>query len=291
MNHPALWKNGEHVSREAAGVDVLAHALHYGTGVFEGIRCYDTGRGPAIFELAAHMRRFERGAQTLGMDIDIDELTNAIIETVARSGFNNAYIRPLAFYASGGLGLDTAPLSAEVAVGVMPWTSHLGEAAENKGIGMHVSSYRRNSHKSLPPLKLCGGYVNSILAKREASLAGYDEALFVDDDDWVCEATGENVFMVNNGRVTAVEHCDALPGITRSVVMQLTAAIARPVSLKELLSADEVFLTGTSAEVVPVSNINGHHYGSTPVTRELQHTYANLVRGRESASQGQVAMP
>lgn len=280
MNGPRLWKNGALVERDEARVDLLSHCLHYGTGVFEGIRCYDTGKGPAIFQLEAHMDRFARGAEVLGMDLDMAALTQGVVDTVAASGFGDAYIRPLAFYASGGLGLDTAPLSAEVAVGVMPWTSHLGAAAK-AGIRVHLSSYRRNPHRSLPPLKLCGGYVNSVLAKREATRLGCDEALFVDDEGRVCEATGENVFMVTGGEVVAVAHPDALPGITRSTVMALAGATEREVSLAELLQADEIFLTGTSAEVVPVSELSGRTFSKSSVTRDLQVAYDDLVHGRD----------
>ncbi|MGB0592016.1 MAG: branched-chain amino acid transaminase [Myxococcota bacterium] len=282
MSGPRLWKNGALVDRDDARVDLLSHGLHYGTGVFEGIRCYDTGKGPAIFQLEAHMDRFARGAEVLGMDLDMAALTQGVVDTVAASGFGDAYIRPLAFYASGGLGLDTAPLTAEVAVGVMPWTSHLGEASK-AGIRVHLSSYRRNPHRSLPPLKLCGGYVNSVLAKREATRLGCDEALFVDDAGRVCEATGENVFMVTGNDVVAVAHPDALPGITRSTVMALAGATEREVTLAELLQADEIFLTGTSAEVVPVSELSGRIFSKSTVTRDLQVAYDDLVHGRDKS--------
>ena len=283
MNQPVLWRNGKRVSREDARVDVLAHGLHYGTGVFEGIRSYNANGKAAIFQLEAHMERFARGTAALQMDVDVDEITRAIVQTVGESGFKDAYIRPLAFFASGGLGLDSGALTPESAVAVMPWKSHLGEDANARGVRVFVSSYRRNPHTSLPALKISGGYVNSVLAKREAFLAGFDEALFVDDEGYVCEATGENVFVVKDGRVTAVEHRDALPGITRDTVMTLTGAVARPVHLEELLGADEVFLTGTSAEVVPVSAIGAREYGTSPVTLDLQQSYLDLVHGRDLA--------
>ena len=281
MTAPTLWQNGRLVTREEARVDLLSHGLHYGTGVFEGIRAYEGVSGPAIFKLEEHMARFATGAEVLGMTLDMEGLTQGVLDTVSASGFGDAYIRPLAFYARGGLGLDTAPLEPEVAVAVMPWTSHLGEGATRQGISVHVSSYRRNPQRSLPPLKLCGGYVNSILAKREAASLGFQEALFVDDEGWVCEATGENVFIVTEGRVVAVSHPDALPGITRNSVMALSGAEERPVSLEELLEADEVFLTGTSAEVVSVTRLGERIYGSAPVTRGLQLAYDDLVHGRD----------
>ena len=284
MSQPHFWLNGKLVNREEARVDMLANGLHYGTGVFEGIRCYDTGGKAGIFQLEPHMERFARGCKALSMDVDVNALTEGIVETVAASGFLNAYIRPIAFFAAGGLGLDTAPLEPHMAVAVMPWNSHLGEGA-HKGITVRVSNFRRNSASSLPPLKICGGYVNSIMAKREAALSGFDEALFVDDDGFVCEATGENVFLVKDGQVVAVEHKDALPGITRATVMEMAGATARKVTLEELLGADEVFLTGTSAEVVPVSQLNGRHFGAGKVTRDLQVAYTDLVHGRDQTRQ------
>ena len=228
------------------------------------------------------MERFARGTEALSMDVDVAALTEGIVETVAASGFKNAYIRPIAYFAAGGLGLDTEPLEPHMAVAVMPWKSHLGEGAQ-AGISVQVSRFRRNSARALPPLKICGGYVNSILAKREAALAGFDEALFVDDDGFVCEATGENIFLVKDGQVTAVDHPDALPGITRSTVMELAGATARKVRLEELFEADEVFVTGTSAEVTPVSRLNDRVYGAGSVTRALRTAYMDLVHGRDQS--------
>ena len=285
MSQPTLWVNGELVDRQQARVDLLAHGLHYGTGVFEGIRCYDTGDGPGIFRLDEHMDRFERGAKVLGMDLDISALKRGILEAVTASGFASAYIRPIAYYAVGGLALDTAPLTPHVAVAVMPWTSHLGDTADHGGIRAFVSSYRRTSAKALPPLKLCGAYANSILAKREAALAGYDEAFFVDDDGFVCEATGENIFMVQDGQVIAVAHRDALAGITRATVIERTGAVSRAVHLDELLDADEDFVTGTSAEVVPVREINGRVFETAHRTRAIQSAYSKAVRGLEFETQ------
>lgn len=283
MSPAQMWMNGELLEGSQTQVDLMAHGLHYGTGVFEGIRCYSTATGPAIFQLDAHMDRFARGAEALGMTVDMKAVTEGCIETVRASGLGDAYIRPIAYYARGGLKLDVDNLETDVVIGVMPWKSHLGEMSNQAGVRVHLSSYQRNSHRSLPPLKLCGGYVNSILAKREATLAGFDEALFLDDQGMVCEATGENVFMVKNGRVIALEHPDALPGITRAAVIELAGATARQVSLQELLEADEVFLTGTSAEVVPVAVIGKHHYKRPAVTRELQQAYAALVRGKDAS--------
>jgi branched-chain amino acid aminotransferase len=261
-------------------VPALAHGLHYGTGVFEGIRCYPTAQGPAIFRLREHMDRLRAGADALGMRVDVDAMTRACVTTVAASGAASAYLRPLAYFARGGLTLDVGALQASAVVAVLPWSSHLGDKASREGIRAHVCSIRRVSAAAVPPLKLCGNYVNSILAKRESTAAGCDEALFVDDAGFVCEATGENVFLVRRGSVVAVEHRDALPGITRRTVLELSGGASRPVSLEELLEADEVFVTGTSAEVTPVARIGSRTFGVGPVTRSLQALYLDAVHGR-----------
>lgn len=189
-----------------------------------------------------------------------------------------AYLRPLAFYETGGLGLDVAGLRVRHFVAALPWKNHLGE--DHDGIRVRTSPFRRNPSRALPPLKLCGAYVNSILAKLEAGRAGYDEALFVDDEGFVVECTGENVFFVKGGRVTAVQHEDALPGITRATVLEMCGAESRPVLASELLAADEVFVTGTSAEITAVSSLDGRLWGPGPVTRDLQRRYQDLVHGR-----------
>ena len=280
MNDLFLWMDGEYLRLKAARTQVLAHGLHYGTGVFEGIRAYPTDKGPAVFRLDEHMARFQAGADALEMTVDTDALATATLELLRRNDQTAAYIRPLSYFESGGLGLDVAPLSPRSLVATLPWTSHLGEAGEHRGLTLHRSSFRRTSARSVPPLKLCGNYVNSILAKLEATRAGADEALFVDDDDLVCEATGENVFMVKDGRVTAVAHPDALPGITRATVMAMTNADERSVSFEELLDADEVFLTGTSAEVVPVHCLGERVYPLKRVTTDIARWYQDVVHGR-----------
>jgi len=282
MNAPRhIWYDGRLLATEDSGCSLLEHGLHYGTGVFEGIRCYETAAGPAIFRLDAHMARLEAGANAIGMDVNIEEIAAATRRVLAANEHTNAYIRPIVFYGAGSLGLDVGDqLVRHTAVASLPWKSHLGEAAENKGVLVKTSTVRRVSADAVPPLKLTGTYVNSILAKLEATRAGYEEALFVDPDGRVCEATGENVFLVKDGRVTAVDHPDALAGITRDTVMQLADADDRPVYLDELLEADEVFLTGTSAEVAPVTRIDGVTFAIGPVTRRLQAMYQDLVHGR-----------
>jgi len=270
-----IWFDGEWTNDASASV--LSHALHYGTGVFEGIRCYKTPHGPAIFRLDDHLERLARGARCLALAIDPPALRSACLDAIAENGLENAYVRPLAFYGTGGLGLDVASLHPHAAVAALPWNSHLGSKAARDGVSCRVSSYRRNPSRAIPPLKLTGAYVNSILAKLEATRTGFDEALFVDDRGLVCEATGENVFMARAGRVTAIRHPDALPGITRTTVIELAGADERDVPLAELLEADEVFLTGTSAEVAPVARLDGRRYPIGRVTRELQAAYERAV--------------
>jgi len=261
-----IWVDGE-MKREAK-ISALSHALHYGTGVFEGIRCYKTPHGPALFRLDDHLARFDRGANRLGMTIDLAALRQACLAVVAENRFEDAYVRPLAFYGIGGLGLDLASLELHTVVAALEWRSHLGAEAARRGIRCRVSSFRRNAARAIPPLKLTGAYVNSILAKLEATRAGFDEALFVDDRGLVCEATGENVFMVRDGRVTAVRHDDALPGVTRATVVELLGAEERDVTLSELRDSDEIFLTGTSAEVTPVAELDGRRFEQWSAVRD-----------------------
>jgi len=280
-NPKHIWYDGELIPAEGRGCSLLEHGLHYGTGVFEGIRCYETPQGPAIFRLDAHLKRLGEGAEALGMEVDLEELAAASLEVLRANEHKTAYIRPIVFYGAGSLGLDVGEqLVKHSAVASLPWKSHLGEAAEDKGVLVKSSKVRRLSADSVPPLKLCGSYVNSILAKLEATRAGFEEALFTDPDGRVCEATGENVFLVKDNRVIAVQHPDALLGITRDTVMKLSGAEERAVFMPELLAADEVFLTGTSAEVAPVTRIDDVEFSIGPVTRHLQQRYQDLVHGR-----------
>lgn len=272
--------DGEIAEAEAFSVPLTSHALHYGTGVFEGIRSYATDDGgAAVFRLPEHLERMRKGAEALGMKFDVAQATDAVLATLRANGHRDAYIRPLLWFNAGGLGLDVDKLSERLMVATLPWTSHLG----THRVRLTVSPFRRNPAKALPPLKLCGNYVNSILAKREATQRGFGEALFVDDGGFVVECTGENVFMVKDGRVTAVEHGDALPGITRDTVIQLTGADSRPVRI-ELKAADEVFLTGTSAEIARVEAIDERVFAASPLGDALAARYADVVRGRSEAA-------
>ena len=285
MNELTVWVDGEFTTMTDAKASLMSHGLHYGTGVFEGIRCYETEGGPAIFRLQDHLDRFAAGTDALGMTVDVQALGTAALELIRRNDQDAAYVRPLSFFELGGLGLDTAPLTPRSLVATIPWRNHLGNAAE-KGLKMKTVSVKRTPADSVPPLKLCGNYVNSILAKREAYKEGYDEALFVDHDGYVVEATGENVFLVKDSKIIAVEHADALKGITRQTIIDLYEVEVRPVHLDELLGADEVFLTGTSAEVTWVSALDTVVYRDNLVTRSVGQRYDDVVHGRAPECHG-----
>lgn len=275
-----FWMDGQLVDANDATVSPLSHALHYGTGVFEGIRSYETPSGPRIFRLEEHMARLTRGAEHLGLECDLRAMTDACASVLRANELGDAYVRPLAWFDVGGLGLDLRALSVRTLVAAMPWSTHLGEDTKARGVTLRTSSWRRTPATSVPALKLCGNYVNSVLANREALLAGYDEALFVDDHGFVVEGSAENVFMVRNGSVVAVQHRDALPGITRDTVCELTGATSRPVTATELADADEVFLVGTSVEVTGVSRLDQRDLGVGPVTSEVAALYQAVVRGQ-----------
>ncbi len=276
---PLAWFDGELVPLDGLQAGLTTHALHYGSGVFEGIRAYATDTGAAVFRLPEHLERMRKGAAMFGMAFDVAQATAAVLATLRANRHRDAYIRPLAWHGEGGFGLDVEGHPPHLMVATTATQVHLNGARARLG----VSRWRRNPADSLPPLKLCGGYVNSILAKREAKDRGFDEALFTDRAGNVVECTGANVFLVKDGTLTAVEHPDALPGITRDTLIRLTGAASRPVALAELLDADEVFACGTAAEVAPVAQIEARAYGDNPVTRELQALYARVVRGQAPA--------
>lgn len=271
-----LWFDGELVAADSLRAPLTTHALHYGSGVFEGIRSYATADGGgAVFRLPEHLERMRQGAQLLGIAFDVAEATTATLAVLSANGHRDAYIRPLTWCGTGSIGLDVAPLSKHLMVATFPTGVHLAGSQVRLG----VSSWRRNPATSLPPLKLCGAYVNSILAKHEAKARGFDEALFVDEQGVVVECTGANVFMVKDDRIVAVEHPDALPGITRDTLIALTGAESRAVTLAELHDADEVFVCGTAAEVTPIDSLDGRRFIDNGVGREVARLYQRVVRG------------
>ena len=276
-----VWYDGELIDPHSPRASVYTHALHYGSGVFEGIRAYATDRGPAVFRLPEHLERMRKGAELLGMEFDVTTATEAVSATLRANRLGDAYVRPLAWFGEGGFGLDVAGHTPHMMVATSGTNLHLGGVRAR----VAVSSWRRNPADSLPPLKLCGAYVNSILAKREVKARGFDEAMFVDAADDVVECTGANLFMVRDGRVTAIAHRDALPGITRDTLIALTGAESRGATLAELLDADEVFACGTAAEVTPIGEVHAdvhrHRiYARNSAVSEIAALYANAVRGR-----------
>jgi branched-chain amino acid aminotransferase len=275
-----LWFDGALVPLDALQADLTTHALHYGSGVFEGIRAYANRSGAAVFRLGDHLERMCKGTALFGMRFDAQQATDAVLATLRANHHRDAYVRPLAWLGAGNFGLDVDGHPQHLMVATSPTVVHLGGANTR----LTVSPWRRNPASSLPPLKLCGAYVNSILAKCEAKTRGYDEALFVDDADNVVECTGANVFIVSGARITAVAHRDALPGITRDTLIALTGAQSRTITLAELRDADEVFVCGTAAEVTPIAALDARVYGAGPIARELAALYARVVRGEESAS-------
>lgn len=276
---PQLWFDGELRDADALQADLTTHAMHYGSGVFEGIRAYATADGAVVFRLPEHLERMRRGAELLGMDFDPAVATGAVLATLRANHHRDAYVRPLAWFGAGGFGLDVEGHPQHLMVATTATQVHLNGNRARIG----VSRWRRNPADSLPPLKLCGAYVNSILAKRETRARGFDEALFVDADGYVVECTGANMFIVKGGQVTAVEHRDALPGITRDTLILLSGAQSRAVTLEELRDADEVFACGTAAEVAPIAAVEDRRYGDNPVSRDLAALYARVVRGEEPA--------
>jgi branched-chain amino acid aminotransferase len=286
-----IWMNGDFVPWDEAKVHVLTHGLHYGTGVFEGIRAYETERGPAVFRHLEHLQRLERSARFYYMELPhpVEELRQATHELIVRNGFKSCYIRPIVFRGHGPMGLDPLANPVEVAIAVWEWGAYLGEEGQRHGIRAKVSSWRRISPDSLvPQAKACGQYLNSILAKVESHHAGYEEAILLDEHGNVCEGTGENVFVVRDGTIaTPPRSASILEGITRSSAIQIARdlgfeLVERDIARAELTVADEVFLTGTAAELTPVREIDDHPVGPPgPVTRAIQETLNDALCGRD----------
>jgi len=285
-----IWKNGEFVRWEDAQVHVLAHGLHYGTGVFEGIRCYETEQGPAVFRNRDHLARLEKSAELYYMPLPYtpEELRVAVHELIARNGLKSCYIRPLAFRGYGEMGLYAKGAPIDVIIAAWPWGAYLGEESAGKGIRAKVSSWRRISHaSSIPHAKASGGYLNSILAKTESANAGYDEAILLDERGFVCEGSGENIFVILDGELVTPPHVAAiLDGINRKSVIQIArdlgyTVVERDIARSELYLAEEVFLTGTAAELVPVREIDDHELGGPgEITRHVQGKFEDALYGR-----------
>ena len=290
-----IWKDGELIDWDDANVHVLSHGLHYGTGAFEGIRAYATERGPAVFRLTEHMQRLTRSCKVLGLPLDWtpEDLAKATKELIAANELPSAYIRPVAFYGTGSIGLNPAGAAVHVFIATWEWGAYLGEDALANGISVSVSSWRRITHEALMPnAKITGGYVNSILAKQEALRGGYDEAVMLNADGFVAEGSGENLFIVRDGVVTTPPiSAGVLEGVTRDTVMTLLEEdgheiVEQQVTRTDLYYADELFLTGTAAEVTPVREIDDQPVGEGrpgPVTRRAQERFMAVVTGRDES--------
>jgi branched-chain amino acid aminotransferase len=288
-----IWQNGELVAWEDAKVHVLTHGLHYGTGVFEGIRAYDTEQGPAIFRHRDHLSRLFKSAELYYMPIPfgLEELRQATHDLITANGLSECYIRPIAFRGYGQMGLYPLDCPVEVAIAVWPWGAYLGEEGKNQGIRAKVSSWRRISPDSLiPHAKASGQYLNSVLAKVEASKAGYQEAILLDPRGFVCEGSGENIYIVREGEIlTPPQTAGILDGINRKSIIQIArdlgyTVVERDLARAELYLADEVFMTGTAAELCPVREIDDHTIGSGvpgPVTSELNRVFDDALHGRD----------
>ena len=283
-----IWMNGELVDWADAKVHVGVHGLHYGTGVFEGIRCYDTPKGPEIFRLTDHLARLHNSARLLYMEIPfpVDELKAACNELIAENGLPECYVRPIAFYGYGELGVATRGNPVEVVIMSWPWAPYLGQEALQKGIRAKISSWQRVSPNIVPHVsKATGVYLNSMLAVTEANNAGYDEAILLTPEGLVADGSGENIFVVRDGVIYTPDLATGiLPGITRDTVTQIAQDLGYTVVEKALIRsdlylADEVFMCGTAAEVTPLASVDDHELSVGPVTFEIQKAYLSTVRG------------
>ncbi len=288
-----IWLDGRFVDWDAARVHVLTHTLHYGLGVFEGIRCYRTDDGrSAVFRLPEHVRRLFDSAHINLMRVPFSQaqVTEAILDTLRANHLAEGYVRPLVFIGDGVMGLNPADNPIRVAVIAWAWGKYLGEEGMERGIRARVSSFQRHfPNAKMTKGKTCGDYVNSILAKREALLDGYDEAILLDGQGLVAEASGENLFVVREGEIATPPLAPVLGGITRATVIELAAekgmrVVERPITRDELYIADEIFLTGTAAEVTPVREVDRRQVGAgarAALARALQAAFFDVVAGRD----------
>jgi branched-chain amino acid aminotransferase len=284
-----IWMNGEFIDWADAKVHVGVHGLHYGTGVFEGIRCYETADGPAVFRLREHLQRLENSARLLHMTLpySVDEVRTAMHELIGRNGLAECYVRPFAFYGYGELGVHTKGNPVEVVIMSWPWANYLGDENATTGIRAKISSWNRVGANTIPhAAKATGIYLNSMLAVHEAQNGGYDEAILLTAEGFVADGSGENVFVVKDGKIcTPPLSTSILPGITRDTVIQIAQDLGYVVEeaniiRSDLYLADEIFMTGTAAEVTPVRSVDDYEVGAGPVTHELQQAYLDTVRGK-----------
>ena len=285
-----IWMNGQLVDWQDAKIHILTHTLHYGTGVFEGIRAYETSSGPAVFRLTDHIVRLHNSAKIMMMDMpySVDELIAATKATVKSTGLPSCYVRPIAYYGYGEMGLNTLPCSVDVAIACWPWGAYLGDDAVEKGVRMKISSWLRHDHNTMPPAsKTTGNYVNSSLAKVEALKAGYDEAIMLNRQGLVSECTGENIFCVRNGKIiTPPLSSGALEGITQSSVNAIARDLGYEIVIGDLARSDlyiaeEIFVCGTAAEISSVNSVDDRDIPCPgPITKSIADVYTKAVRGQ-----------
>jgi branched-chain amino acid aminotransferase len=285
-----IWMDGTLVDWDDARIHVLTHTLHYGCGVFEGIRAYETDRGPAVFRLTPHIKRLFKSAKIFMIDVPFTEeqIIAAVKETVAASGLDSCYIRPLVYLGYGEMGLNPLPCPVNVSVAVWPWGAYLGDEGIANGVRMKISSWQRHGVNSMPPAaKGTGMYINSSMAKIEAIKAGYDEAILLSPQGYISECTGENLFVVKDDVIyTPPVSAGALEGITQDSVRTIARDLGieyREANLvrSDLYTADEGFLSGTAAEIVPIRSVDDREIGDPgPVTRKIQEVFADAVRGK-----------
>jgi branched-chain amino acid aminotransferase len=289
-----VWMNGKIVPWQDATLHVSSHALHYGSGVFEGIRCYDTELGPAIFRLPEHLERLCHSAQFYDLKIPYTaaQLDAAVCEVVRRNEFRSCYVRPIAYYGSSTLGVHPGKCPTETAILVWPWAPFLNKNGESRGVRICISPWRKFHSTMMPTAaKACGQYINSILAVQDAHRRGFDEALLLDKNESIAEGSGENLFVVKDGRVlTNDSRHSILMGVTRDSVLQLARDLGisietRDLQLEDLATADEAFFTGTAVEVTPICEIENHRtWPDTPgpITKKLAELYRAVTSGKDS---------
>jgi len=288
-----IWMDGKLVPWDEASVHVLTHSLHYGLAAFEGIRCYNTPKGPAVFRLGEHVRRLIGSCRIYFMDLPYSEaeITSAVLDTVRANGAKECYIRPIAYIGYGAMGLYPRDNPINLAIAVWPWGAYLGEEGIEKGIRVKTSSFvRTHVNTSMTRAKVSGTYLNSQLAKREALMCGYDEALLLDADGYVSEGSGENIFVVRGGKLKTTPPTSILEGITRDSIIAIAEDEGIPVreerfTRDEIYISDEAFFTGTAAEITPIRELDGRTIGQGrrgPVTEKLQGIFFDTVKGKSA---------
>lgn len=289
-----IWMDGKLVNWADANIHILTHTLHYGLGIFEGIRCYKTSKGSAIFRLQEHIDRLFDSSRILQVEIPYtpEEISKAIIETVKVNKLPGCYIRPIVYIGDGAMGIYPKDNPIKVAIAVWPWGAYLGEEGIKNGIRVKISSFTRHHvNVTMTKSKTCGNYVNSLLAKKEAISCGYDEALLLDTHGYVSEGSGQNIFIVRKGVLKTAPLPSVLEGITRNSVIEMAQnegikVIEENFTRDELYISDEAFLTGTASEITPIREVDGRITGEGkpgPVTKKLQDLFFKIVSGRDKA--------